>query len=382
MLTAHLLCSYAISRALCSADLIRGCVCFSFGSAMAMVFLFVILCWIAGNGAAVAAARAMFVFGDSLVDAGTNVFIAGVPNAANFDPYGETFFLKPTGRFSNGKIVPDFLAGLLGLALLPPFLKPGSNFSQGANFASSGSEILDSTNNPDNDLIPLNAQVRQFQEFVKRRKPRELSIPASIFLLVTGSNDLLGGYLLNGSAQQAFNPQQYVDLLLGEYQKSLLALHRSGARKIVITGIGPLGCTPSLRLLQEITNNATGCLEESNELALAFNTKLAQLFQELTKNLTDAKIILVKPYDFFLDMINNGTKYGFEETQKNCCGGGAYNAMIPCGRDAPFLCHVPSKYLFWDFHPTHQAARFISDQVWGGAPAFVEPLNLRALAQI
>ncbi len=54
-----------------------------------------------------------FVLGDSTLDVGENNYL---PNAyhANFPPYGETFFHRPTGRFSNGRNMGDFI-GMWGI---------------------------------------------------------------------------------------------------------------------------------------------------------------------------------------------------------------------------------------------------------------------------
>ena len=53
---------------------------------------------------------ALFVFGDSLFDVGNNNYINTTTDyQANFSPYGETFFKFPTGRFSNGRVIPDFI---------------------------------------------------------------------------------------------------------------------------------------------------------------------------------------------------------------------------------------------------------------------------------
>ena len=54
---------------------------------------------------------ALFIFGDSLVNPGNNNnYINSTTEAqANYGPYGETFFKYPTGRFSNGRIIPDFI---------------------------------------------------------------------------------------------------------------------------------------------------------------------------------------------------------------------------------------------------------------------------------
>lgn len=54
--------------------------------------------------------KAIFSFGDSLSDAG-NLIVNGTPKALTTarPPYGMTFFRKPTGRCSNGRLVVDFL---------------------------------------------------------------------------------------------------------------------------------------------------------------------------------------------------------------------------------------------------------------------------------
>ncbi|KAH9312740.1 hypothetical protein KI387_027775, partial [Taxus chinensis] len=92
-------------------------------------------------------APAMFVFGDSLADAGNNNFISGCTVRANFTPYGISFFPRPTGRFTNGRTAFDFVATYLRLPFPPPFLELGAKFSFGINFASAGSGLLDSTGN-------------------------------------------------------------------------------------------------------------------------------------------------------------------------------------------------------------------------------------------
>ncbi|XP_020522580.1 GDSL esterase/lipase 5-like isoform X2 [Amborella trichopoda] len=90
-----------------------------------------------------------FVFGDSTVDTGTNKYLNFTKESgANFFPYGENaaeFFGKPTGRFSDGKVVTDFIAELANLPLIPPYLKPHADLSYGANFASAGAGILEAT---------------------------------------------------------------------------------------------------------------------------------------------------------------------------------------------------------------------------------------------
>ncbi|KAI3439997.1 Pyruvate decarboxylase, partial [Psidium guajava] len=64
--------------------------------------------------------ESIFNFGDSLSDTGNFIrSAAGLPVLPNF-PYGKTYFGHPTGRFSDGRLIIDFIAEAVGL----PFLKP------------------------------------------------------------------------------------------------------------------------------------------------------------------------------------------------------------------------------------------------------------------
>lgn len=59
------------------------------------------------------AARAFFVFGDSLVDNGNNNYLATTARA-DAPPYGIDYpTRRPTGRFSNGLNIPDFISSVL-----------------------------------------------------------------------------------------------------------------------------------------------------------------------------------------------------------------------------------------------------------------------------
>lgn len=95
---------------------------------------------------------AIFTFGDSIVDAGNNHFNKNCTVQADFPPYGSKFFHHPTGRFTNGRTVVDFICeSSLPFSNLEARLAimNGSrrNYpSNGINFASAGSGVLHQTN--------------------------------------------------------------------------------------------------------------------------------------------------------------------------------------------------------------------------------------------
>lgn len=59
--------------------------------------------------------RPFFIFGDSTVDPGNNNYINTIPeNQADYKPYGQNgYFGEPTGRFSDGRVIGDFIGNHL-----------------------------------------------------------------------------------------------------------------------------------------------------------------------------------------------------------------------------------------------------------------------------
>ncbi|KAJ0986159.1 hypothetical protein J5N97_004515 [Dioscorea zingiberensis] len=117
-------------------------------------------------------------FGDSLADTGNLVFVLNNSDRASQLPYGETFFHHPTGRFSDGRLIADFIADVLGLPFLTPYLPhygDGRSFKKGVNFAVARATALNDdffhkkgiklgTKN-----ISLDMQLKWFNEFLSFR---------------------------------------------------------------------------------------------------------------------------------------------------------------------------------------------------------------------
>ncbi|KAL8122742.1 hypothetical protein AgCh_010936 [Apium graveolens] len=141
---------------------------------------------------------ALFVFGDSPYDPGNNNYISTTNTnfQANFWPYGKSYFSEPTGRFTDGRIIPDFICEYAGLQLIPPFLQPGNHhYFHGANFASGGAGALDETNR--GLVVNLNTKLNQFKNVADQLKQRlgdeEASalLSRSVYMISIGINDYL-----------------------------------------------------------------------------------------------------------------------------------------------------------------------------------------------
>ncbi|KZV41275.1 GDSL esterase/lipase-like [Dorcoceras hygrometricum] len=91
--------------------------------------------------------EAIISFGDSLADTG-NLFRLTGSNVSRLPcsrpPYGETFFHHTTGRYSDGRLVIDFIAESLGLPLVQPYVggENSTSIGQGVNFAVAGATAL------------------------------------------------------------------------------------------------------------------------------------------------------------------------------------------------------------------------------------------------
>ncbi|XP_020522982.1 GDSL esterase/lipase At2g04020 isoform X2 [Amborella trichopoda] len=109
----------------------------------------------------------LLVFGDSLVDCGTKNYLnTSKEHRANYYPYGRNVFSgEATGRFSDGKVTPDFIAEFVNLPMIPPYLQPDADLSYGANFASGGAGVLSETNR--GEVIDMGMQIEQLIQLRK-----------------------------------------------------------------------------------------------------------------------------------------------------------------------------------------------------------------------
>ncbi|XP_057842639.1 GDSL esterase/lipase 6-like [Cryptomeria japonica] len=324
---------------------------------------------------------AMFVFGDSLADAGTNNFLPNCTTRADFSPYGVSFFPNPTGRFTNGLTVFDFIATHLELPFVPPYRELPSYyqqaiFSHGANFASAGSGLLDSTGS-EKKIVNFSDQISKFEEF-SRRVRKKSHLRNSLYCISIGGNDIHAHY--NGPSLN-LSDAQFVTLLVGTHGQYIQRLYRAGARKFLILDISALGCTPIARFTYNFQYQGK-CAEPGNILAQKYNVALKNLVDHLNGKLHEVNIMLFNSYDYLTNMIRNGKAFGFSETKSACCGSGLFRANVSYGQTSPpdLYCNDPDAYLFWDaVHPTQRAYSIFSKEIWGGNSSVMHPINLFTL---
>ncbi|KAL7597654.1 hypothetical protein Lser_V15G26759 [Lactuca serriola] len=308
---------------------------------------------------------AVLIFGDSTADSGNNNYI-NTPFKADHPPYGEDFPGKiPTGRFSNGKLVSDFWASLLGIKqTVPPFLQPNiSDFDirTGVNFASAGSGYDDMTAQI-SQVIPVTKQLYYFKEYIKRLKKvvgiKEANriIEGALVSISAGTNDFTISYYDLPSRRDDFSMDDYQDYILKKLQNFVNGLYKLGCRTMVVSGLPPMGCLP----IQMLSRFSRTCLTDQNTDARVYNQKLMNLLPQIQSSLKGSRIMYADIYNPMTEMIRNPRKHGFTHTKVGCCGTGLLEAGPICTYLTP-LCTNPSNYLFFDsIHPTEAAYRYVT----------------------
>ncbi|XP_050229314.1 GDSL esterase/lipase At2g30310-like [Mercurialis annua] len=304
---------------------------------------------------------AILVFGDSSVDTGNNNYISTLLKA-NYLPYGEDFPGKiPTGRFSNGKLVPDLIASALGIKeLVPPFLNSDLSDNEiitGVNFASAGSGF-DNLTTRVTRAIPVLQQIDYFKTYITRlntivgEEKAKGIINGALVLISVGTNDMLINFYDIPTRRLQYGVNGYHDFLLGIFQVFIKDLYDLGCRKFVVAGLSPLGCVP-LQLLKINRNFNEKCSEDQNIDSKTYNVKLQNLLSEMQSSLSGSNILYNNVYDPLLDMISNPQQYGFVETKSGCCSNGPLKSTtFICNPLGP-TCKNHSQYLFWDIiHPS------------------------------
>ncbi|XP_022890066.1 GDSL esterase/lipase LTL1-like [Olea europaea var. sylvestris] len=331
-----------------------------------------------------AEARAFFVFGDSLVDNGNNNYLV-TSARADSPPYGIDYpTRRPTGRFSNGFNIPDLIGEQMGLEPTLPYLSQilnGENLLAGANFASAGVGILNDTGIQFLNIIRIWMQFNYFQQYQSRvsglvgAEQTQRLVNEALVLISLGGNDFVNNYYLvpYSARSRQFSLPDFVNYLIVEYRKILLNLYDLGARRVLVTGTGPMGCVPA-ELAQRSRDGE--CAVELQRAAALYNPQLTAMLSSLNSDLGADVFIAANTFEMHMNFISDPQTYGFITSKIACCGQGPYNGFGLC-TPISNLCPNRDVYAFWDaFHPTERANRIIVQQIFTGSNKFMNPMNL------
>ncbi|XP_007042987.2 PREDICTED: GDSL esterase/lipase 1 [Theobroma cacao] len=323
---------------------------------------------------------ALFTLGDSLFDPGNNNNINTTNDyRANFWPYGRTFFGYPTGRFSDGRLIQDFIAEYAGLPLIPAFLQSGNHrFIYGVNFASGGAGALVETHQ--GLVIDLKTQVIYFKKVEKSLRQEvgdaeaKRLLSRAVYLISIGANEYL-------SRNSSISDEGYVAMVMGNLTLALKEIYKIGGRKFGFPGMAPLGCSPFLR--SQAGGNGS-CFEEVNKISQLHQRELPKTLKKLEEQLPGFKYSVYNFYKTISERLNNPSKYGFKDATTACCGSGVYRGTYSCGGKRGIkeyeLCENSSENFFFDsYHPSEKAFQQFAQEMWSGGSDVISPYNIKQL---
>uniref|UniRef100_A0A0A9BGF3 Uncharacterized protein n=1 Tax=Arundo donax TaxID=35708 RepID=A0A0A9BGF3_ARUDO len=318
---------------------------------------------------------AIIVFGDSTVDAGNNNFIPTVAKG-NFPPYGRDFNGGvATGRFSNGRLVTDFLSEAFGLPpSVPAYLDTSYTIDQlatGVSFASGGTG-LDALTAKIASVIPLSQQLEYFKGYTEKLRlakgesvANEI-ITEALYIFSIGTNDFIVNYFVLPIRPAQYTAPEYVTYLVGLADDAVRAAYDLGARKIEFTGLAPFGCMPSARTLNR--EEPGECNEEYNQVAMRFNAELKEAIGKLNDDLAGAHVVYAETYSVVAAIVADPSDYGFENVAQGCCGTGLIETSVLCGMDQALTCQDANKYVFFDsVHPSEATYKIVAEEILNNA---------------
>ncbi|KAK9096267.1 hypothetical protein Sjap_021764 [Stephania japonica] len=337
---------------------------------------------------------AIFNFGDSNSDTGG----FGAAFQPPTRPNGETFFRRPAGRFSDGRLIIDFIAEGLGLTYLHAYLDAlRPNFSHGVNFATAASTIL-----PQRNVLPLGgfspfSLNLQYIQFTRLRNdshfifnhdkggvfdfllPKKDYYSRALYTFDIGHNDMTAALFANMSISEVGGLIPY---MVGNLSATVKSVYNDGGRSFWIQNTDPSGCLPYLLVNLAVPPSqidSAGCAIPYNNLSQLYNDKLKEAVIQLRRDLPLAAITYVDIYNVKYSLISQAHKYGFEKPLVACCGYGEdefnYSPQAPCGGTIKanggevFVgsCDKPSVRVNWDgVHYTEAANKFVFDQIVNG----------------
>ncbi|KAL4275036.1 hypothetical protein AHAS_Ahas20G0067000 [Arachis hypogaea] len=342
---------------------------------------------------------AIYSFGDSIADTGNLYYDTEDLSPSTYlvldPPYGDTFFHFPTGRFSDGRLIIDFLAEQIGVPLLKPYLgiKKGKikdwNSLEGVNFAVGGATALDISFFVEKGLydvlVPTNYSLGvQFDWFMdllpsicNSSSGCKQVFGSSLFLVgEIGGNDFNYLFFLGRPIEEATT---YVPLVINKISWAINELINLGAVTLMVPGSIPLGCNPAYLTLLASPNkeeyDEAGCLKWLNKFYGQHNELLQIELDRLRVLYPHVNIIYADYFNAALRFYRSPQQFGFcRDFIKVCCGGGGpynFNETAVCGEAGAIACDDPSEYIYWDgYHFTEAAYRWMAKALFHGPYTF------------
>ncbi|GKU86413.1 hypothetical protein SLEP1_g943 [Rubroshorea leprosula] len=344
-----------------------------------------------GNCAESKSSTLLIVFGDSFFDVGYGNDELCLPS--NDPPYGKS--LNPevrTGRFSDGLVVPDYIAKYLRLADdegKVTAYKSSLNIQQtlqgcaSLSFAMAGAGVKQSADKSKS----LSSQVDIFlgdskKYFVESGAKFVGKQDETLYLFSIGTYD----YLFN---LHRMKDEEHVQDSAERVTAAIVDQVKRIAKDGSVTGKRFAFTTVALRYLpvvQKVYYKDQSQLGLLDKLETIHHSKLGEKLAKLAQELRATGIMInysILQYHSIIKAIMEGPeKYGLDRTtvMDACCGDRSYNAD-GCGHSDKRGCNDPTAYVFWDgMHNTQHINQEIARIFWNGPTDMTFPQNLQTLA--
>ena len=297
---------------------------------------------------------ALYVFGDSLSDGGSDLALSTALRQAT----GGAFPLVPgapadyQGRFSNGRVGVDYLATALGLPLTahyvtPPFLggvTGGNNYAQGGATSGTANASVPGTLNlgPTTVSTGFNGMSAQVADYLA---VAHVADPNAAYVVWAGANDFLtfgSAGVAPGCSGSAIAVT--ICTAITNITSAVATLASLGAHHIVVPNLPDLGATA------RAIAGGPASIAQGHAISVAFNAGLATSLSGLSA-LYPGEILPFDLYSAFNDVLANPAAYGFTNTTMACLSGSAADATSTI--TAACAAAGPNQYVYWDdIHPT------------------------------
>lgn len=250
---------------------------------------------------------ALYVFGDSYCDVG-NLYAA----TSGYEPAAPYY----NGRFSNGPLWVDHVAGFLGVPMKAS-LVGGTNYAFGGAWATAPQAL------PGGTIPSVPEQVALYLANAKGKAD-----PNALYILEGGGNDILDA--------PATNPEQLGFEIAAALAYSELLLRQAGARHFVIPNLFNVGLLPA----------AAGRVAFATKASEAANSAL-NILLPVEDQLEGVHILRMDVFSLLNAVGKDPTHFGFT------------NIAVPCLSTT--VCADPDHTFFWDtHHPTEFGHAFFA----------------------